>query len=149
MSVGRDDLMVLQDNLFQDDDGTAATTDPAAAAAFGKSVTKVMRAETQPPMVRKPLQLVTLMHVTALDNDSGYLLVSRAVTQATEAHDTSLRSEILMGVNVIRGIEGQPNKCLMINVNHIRTPMIPIFLGRKIGLAAAPNFIRDLRNLPA
>jgi hypothetical protein len=142
MSVGRTDLLVLEDNLF------ANSRTSSDDCSFGKSITKVMRAETLPPLVRKPLQLVTLLHVRALPNNIGFLIVSRAVTQASEVgngFDTSLRSEILMGVNVIRGVEGQPDKCLMTNVNHMRTPMIPLFLGKKLGLAAAPNFIRDLR----
>ena len=48
---------------------------------------------------------------------------------------------------MIRKIEGHDDKCFMINVNHIRTPMVPLFLGKRLGLAAAPGFIRDLRTI--
>jgi len=134
LSLGRTDLLVLQDNMQEE-------------GPFGKSITKVMRSESQPPVIRKKMQFTTIMHVKELENGCGYLLVSRAVTQHQPAllDSSMLRSEILMGVNVIRGIEGQPNKCLMINVNHLKTPMVPLFLGKKLGLAAAPNFIHDLR----
>lgn len=140
MSLGRTDLLVLHDNLYEEE---------GEEGPFGKSITKVMRAETQPPVIRKPLQFVSILHATKLKD--GYLIVSRAVTQATSAASTSvdsmLHSEILMGVNVIRHIEGEENKCLMINVNHIRTPMVPLFVARRIALSAAPGFIHDLNSL--
>lgn len=145
MSLGRTDLLVLHDNLH-DEQGPEGI--PLPEGPFGKSITKVMRAETQPPVIRKPLQFVSILHATKLAD--GYLIVSRAVTQASEAsssHDSILSSEILMGVNVIREIEGEPNKCLMINVNHIRTPMVPLFVARRIALSAAPGFIHDLNTL--
>lgn len=144
MSLGRTDLLVLQDNLHEEQ---------ADAGIFGKSCTKVMRAETQPPFIRKSLQFVSILHATALEDGAGYLIVTRAVTQASEIGVATtfdvLRSEILMGVNVIRKIEGHDNRCLMINVNHIRTPMVPLFVGKRLGLAAAPGFIRDLRSIKA
>lgn len=134
LSLGRTDLLVLQDDL--NDEGP-----------FGKSITKVMRSESQPPIIRRKLQFTTIMHVKELEDGSGYLLVSRAVTQHQPAliDSNMLRSEILMGVNVLRKIEGQPNKTLMINVNHLKTPMIPLWMGKKIGLSAAPGFFYDLR----
>ena len=141
MSLGRVDLLVLQNNLDEAE---------AEGGIFGKSITKVMRADTQPPIIRKNLQFVSIMHATALENGDGYLLVSRAVTHPSDVGAASfdvLRSEILMGVNVIRKIEGHDDKCFMVNVNHIRTPMVPLFLGKRLGLAAAPGFIRDLRTI--
>jgi hypothetical protein len=144
MSLGRTDILVLQDNLNDDN---------AKAGIFGKSITKVMSSETQPPVIRKNLQFVSIMYATALEDGCGYLIVSRAVTQASDAASTVgfdvLRSEILMGVNVIKNIKGCDERCLLINVNHIRTPMVPLFVGKRLGLAAAPGFFRDLRNVGA
>jgi hypothetical protein len=144
MSLGRTDLLVLQDNLNDDN---------AKAGIFGKSITKVMSSETQPPVIRKNLQFVSIMHATALEDGCGYLIVSRAVTQASDTTVTVgfdvLRSEILMGVNVIKNIKGSDDRCLLINVNHIRTPMVPLFVGKRLGLAAAPGFYRELRNVGA
>lgn len=144
MSLGRTDLLVLQDNL----DEEQATPGP-----FGRSITKVMISESQPPLIRRNLQFVSILHATALEDGGGYLIVTRAVTQASDGGGATtasvdfLRSEILIGVNVIRPIEGHDDRCLMINVNHIRTPMVPLFIGKRIGLAAAPGFIRDLRSI--
>jgi hypothetical protein len=136
MALGRTDIMVMPGDLEED-------------GPFGKSVTKVLRSESKPPLLRKVLQFASIMQAKELPDGSGYLVVSRAVTQANHGvfDPNILLSEILMGVNVIRKVEGDDNRCLMINVNHIRSPMIPMMIAKKIGLSAAVNFINDLRAL--
>eukprot|EP00567_Pseudictyota_dubia_P011437 CAMPEP_0197443806 /NCGR_PEP_ID=MMETSP1175-20131217/9451_1 /TAXON_ID=1003142 /ORGANISM="Triceratium dubium, Strain CCMP147" /LENGTH=453 /DNA_ID=CAMNT_0042974487 /DNA_START=140 /DNA_END=1501 /DNA_ORIENTATION=- len=137
MSLGRDDVLVLQDDLEND-------------GPFGQSITKVVRSASKPPLVRKPIEFVTLMHARKLEDGNGYLIVSRAVTQAEEAINSDgkvMRSEILMGVNVFRNVEGDENRCVMITVNHIRSPMVPMMIAKKIGLSAATGFFNDLRAL--
>jgi hypothetical protein len=136
MSLGRTELMVMPGNFEQD-------------GPFGKSVTKVLKSESKPPLLRKVLQFVSIMHAKELEDGSGYLLVTRAVTSKDDhVIDASiLRSEILMGVNVIKKVEGDGNRCLMINVNHIRSPMIPTYIAKRLGLSAASNFFHDLRRL--
>ena len=39
------------------------------------------------------------------------------------------------------------NRCLMINVNHLKSPLVPNMLAKKVGLSAALNFIMDIRAL--
>ena len=39
------------------------------------------------------------------------------------------------------------NRCLMINVNHFNSPLVPNLLAKKVGLSAASNFITDIRSL--
>ena len=118
---------------------------------FGKSITKVMQSESRPPMLRKTLQFTSILHAKELDDGSGFLLVSRAVTRpdgVSLIDGSILRSEILMGVNIIRKIQGaEDSRCLMINVNHIRSPMVPMIIAKKIGLSAAANFFTDIRAL--
>ena len=131
MSLGRTDLLVLQNEL----DG----------GAFG-GITKVMRSETRPPMVRKTLSFTSILHVRKLDDESGFKLVSRAVTSPVDSSLAgNLQSEILLSVNIIKKVEGNPGQCMMIAVNHIRSPMVPMMIAKRIGLAAAVNFINDLR----
>jgi len=136
-SLGRKDLLVLQDNMEK-------------VGPFGKSITKVVLSETHTPVVKRKVQLVTLIHVTELEDSSGYIFVSRAVTRGSEAGADkgvfdSLRSEILMGVNVIRKIEGCSDRSLLINVSHLRPPMVPHWLVKKISISAAPSFFHDMR----
>ena len=131
MSLGRTDLLVLQNEL--------------EGGAFG-GITKVMRSETRPPMVRKTLSFTSILHVRKLEDGSGFKLVSRAVTSPVDSSlGGSLQSEILLSVNIIKNVEGNPGQCMMIAVNHIRSPMVPMMIAKRIGLAAAVNFINDLR----
>ncbi len=132
-SLGREDLLVLQDDMENE-------------GPFGKSMTKVVKSISKPPLVRKTIQLVSLLHAKKLPH--GYLIVSRAVSRPDEnVHDSKImRSEVLMGVNIIRRIENEPNKCVMINVNHVRSP-VPQMIMRRLSVTAAYSFFSDLRAL--
>lgn len=134
LSLGREDLLVLQDNLHED-------------GPFGKSVTKVMRSKSSPPLVSKAMEFVSMLHAQELEDGSGFLIVTRAVSHPdSNQHDSSvLRSEILLGVNVIRRIDGDPDRCVMINMIHMRSPMVPMIIANRIGASAAANFIKDLQ----
>ena len=136
LSLGREDLLVLQDDLLED-------------GPFGSSVvTKVMRSKTSPPLISKTMELVSMLHAQELDDSSGYFIVTRAVTHPDEQNGSGgsvLRSEILLGVNIIKRVEGDPDRCIMINMIHMRSPMVPMMIANRIGATAADNFIRDLR----
>lgn len=133
MSVGRDDILVLQDD--------------------GKCVTKVSVGRSK--AVGKTLQLKTLLHMEQLPSvgpdEGGYVIASRAVAHAEDAEAAEdpkiLHSEMLMGINIIRAVVGEPDRCWLTNLNHLRSPMIPMFIAKKIGLTAAVNFINDIRAL--
>jgi hypothetical protein len=147
MSLGRQDLVTFSNSIHH-------------KSAFGHSITKVMRSETKPPMIRKTLVFISLLHSQALDDGSGYLVVTRAVhhpeddsatatnTMAGSSSSNVIMSEILIGVNLIRKVEGAENsRCLMINVNHIRSPMVPMMVAKRLGVSAAVNFLNDIRAL--
>ncbi|KAL9190318.1 hypothetical protein ACHAXT_007529 [Thalassiosira profunda] len=134
MSIGRDDIMVLHEDE--------------------KSVTKISVARTKPPMLGKTLVLKNLLHMEELPGggeQAGYTIISRAVAHAddaeAEADPKVVHSEMLMGLNVIRAVEGEPDRCVLINLNHLRSPMIPMMFAKKLGLSSAVNFINDIRAL--
>jgi hypothetical protein len=134
LSVGRTDILVLQEKMNK-------------LGPFG-GITKVMKSESRPPLLRKTLQFISILHATELLDGSGYLIVSRAVTTPEELKPKLshvLKSEILMGVNIIKRVEGDDNRCLIVTVNHIRSPMVPMMIAKRLGLQAAVNFIQDLR----
>jgi len=141
MSLGRTDELRLSDDF---------TTD----GPVGKGVTKVCRSRSKPPLVRKPLEFVTLIHSRKLEEEDGhgkgYLIVSRAVDSFEPTNDgATLVSEILLNVNLILEVanNGNDDQCEMVNINHIRSPMIPMMVAKKVGLTAAVNFFSDLRAL--
>jgi len=136
-SLGREDIVVLQDDLKNE-------------GPFGRSVTKIVKSSNRPPLIRKILQFITLLHGKKLECGSGYLLVSRAVSRGNEAcltlDSSILRSEIAMGVTLILRIKEDPNKCIMITVNHL-VSQIPSFLARTVGMSASVNFLNDIRSI--
>lgn len=134
MSVGRDDILILQE------DETC--------------ITKISVGKSKPPMLGKTLVLSNLLHMKELPGggqQAGYVIVSRAVAHAGDAEAAEdpkvIQSEMLMGLNVIRAVEGEPDRCLFINLNHLRSPMIPMWLAKKLGESSAVNFINDIRAL--
>jgi hypothetical protein len=116
MSLGREDLLVLQDTL--------------EGGPFG-GITKVMRSETKPPLVRKILTFTSILHCRPLDDGSGYKLVSRAVTSPCDSVAGALQSEILLSVNIIKKVEGYPDRCVLVAVNHLRSPMVPMMIAKR------------------
>ena len=126
LSLGRTDELVLQDSL-------------SSEGPFG-GITKVMTSQTT--IMRKTLQFTSLMH--ARETEAGYKLVTRAV-ESPFGSATALKSEILLGINVIWRIPGDDERCLLIAVNHIRSPFVPMMIAKRIGLQAATNFIHDIR----
>jgi hypothetical protein len=135
LSLGRQDLVTFQDNM--DSEGP-----------FGRSITKVMKSESKPPMIRKSLIFVSVMHAKELEDGSGYLIVSRAVHTPEERGDKkNSKSENLIGVNLIRKVEGaEDSRCFMTNVNHLRSPMVPMMVAKRLGLTAAVGFMNDIRS---
>lgn len=150
LSLGRQDLLVLQD--------TTSTANPSASSRpetqaeqdhtpFGHEVvTKVMRSTSKPPMVSQ-MELVSMMHARELDDGSGYLIVTRAVTlpEGDRRGNDNDNPKILLGVNVIKRIQGDPDRSVMINMIHMRSPMVPMIIANRIGASSAANFIKDLR----
>jgi hypothetical protein len=44
-------------------------------------------------------------------------------------------------------VSGGSQRCLMINVNHMRAPMVPMYIAKKIAVTTAHKFINDIRAL--
>jgi len=136
MSLGRTDLVTFSGNIEE-------------VGPFGKSITKVMKSVSKPPMVSK-VELTSILHAKELSDGTGYLIVSRAVHRPEEESlvAASMKAEIVMGVNLIVDFEtgsDEKERCLMINVNHMRSPMVPMYVARKLAVTSAHKFINDVR----
>lgn len=126
-------------------------------------------------MVSSLLEFVTCMHARKLrpsdmqvlspddsinaDEESsseGYVVVSRAVTggewstdnNSNDNSDKRVRNEILLGVNILKAVPGEPNKTELTAVTHVYSPMIPQMLAKNAGVKGAVDFVRDIRALP-
>lgn len=161
MSLGRVDEVVFQECIETD-----ASSFESKLGIDGEA--KIVRNLTKPPLSKKLMEFVTVMYARKLKSDDdvgpgvigspgldgGYIVVSRAVTGGKWSSDSSgtnqeerIRSEILLGVNLIRSIPGDPNKCEVTAVTHCNSPSVPTMLASSIGIKGAVDFIKDIRSL--
>ncbi|EJK67577.1 hypothetical protein THAOC_11370 [Thalassiosira oceanica] len=141
MSLGRRD-----EHCFMSD--VDDTTPCSETGLHGE--TRIMRSQSQPPVIRKPVELRLLLHARRLSD--GYLTVGRSVWETEEGtadlNDTSAtRCEMLLSVNLIRDVPGFEGKCEITTVTHGVSPGIPVSIGKRIALAAASKYIRDIRQV--
>lgn len=102
-------------------------------------------------------------------DDKSYIVVTRAVSGgrwggpsgtsegvkarggANEASNTDeeemIRSEILLGVNLLRTIPGEPEKTEVTAVTHVYSPSVPTMLAGTVGVKGAIDFVKDIRAL--
>lgn len=148
MSLGREDRVFLKKGLNAHD-----------GKLMGE--VKIVRSVSSIPMIRKQIEIISVMYAKKLnvetDGMNGYLIVNRSVwdqehhapldTHAGhEGDDQYIRCEMLLGVNLIRALDGDNDgKCELTTVTHFFTPGAPTFGARQFGMKAAANFIRDLQ----
>ena len=84
---------------------------------------------------------------------SEVLLNVHIIRRLTGKKTSSSRSSISSGKSVSSSNSGRvatkkdlANRCLMITVSHVRSPLIPKLLQKRIGLSAAANFMTDIRS---
>jgi len=110
---------------------------------------KVVWNRTNPPGTKKPHDFCTLMHgvpsAAAPKGNGTYLLMTTAVEHPqAEPSSTYLRSEILLGVNLMRPVPGRPGFTELTTVNHVKTTGVPAFLAEKVAARSAIDFIRKV-----
>ena len=132
MSLGRTDVRVYQKGIG------------ASSREYGVGETKIVRNRTQPPLTKKTLTFTTLMHARELENGT-VLVVSRAVNDPDGAMEGEVKSEILLGVNVLRPISS--HECELTSVTHVQSPLVPEYLAKSMGVKGARDFIRTLTKM--
>jgi hypothetical protein len=91
----------------------------------------------------------------------GYIVVSRAIVGENSHSDSSssgsthgedkkkyIRNEILLGVNILKSVPGEPDWTELTSVTHVYSPLIPLMLAKNAGVKGAVDFVRDIRALP-
>ncbi|CAN0088470.1 unnamed protein product, partial [Laminaria digitata] len=106
--------------------------------------TKIVWNKAQPPLTKKLHDFCTLMHMQALD-DGAFMLITRA-TEHPEAPllEGHIRSEILLGVTILRPAEGDPTRTEMTTVNHIVSNGVPVMIADRVSTKNAIDFIQNV-----
>lgn len=146
LMVERTDVQVFADDLYNEKIESA--TNP-----FGACVAKFTRAISKPPLVNRLMIFNNLCYAKKLPDGSGYLVCNRAIYNSIQPEDEPtnvIKSEVLLGVNLIRHLKDKegntvPDKCVMTNVNHMRSPKVPLMIAKKVGMNAAIGYLNDFR----
>ena len=145
MSLGRDDVYVF-------DVGPSGPGEEC----------KVIRSLSKAPLVKNPLELISLMCSRELKVDQsgmvgnlrGYLVVTRAVVEDEirkegQKNEKTSRSEMLLGVNLVRYIDNDKeescSRAEFTTITQMYSPLMPMVVAKRIGLSSAGNFIRDIQ----
>lgn len=131
-SLGRTDACTMQSGLH------------CESEAFGPGEIKIIKSVNKVPLVNVHLEFASMLHGRKID-DNSYILVGRSIMEASASSHPS--NEILLNVHWIQGIPGHPDKCDMVNLNHLKTSMVPMMLAKKIGLSSAVSFMNDIRGV--
>lgn len=151
LSLGRDDDFVYQR-------GVDTSKDESPYGLDGEI--KILRSRNKPPVVRRNIEMLTIIHARALDEAQGegrgYMAVSRSIWESPDAakRGTSnadknvVRSEMVLGVNYIRELPGREGtECELTTLTHVYSPLVPRGFAKKFAPTAATSFVRDLQSL--
>lgn len=145
MSLGRTDNVLFQQGI------------DSIEGEFGDGESKIVVNLTKPPLVKKLMEFRTLMHArklysTECGGEDGYILVSRAVPDLKNQNtgddsdtEENLRSEILMGANLLRSIPENPQSSDLTSVTHVNSPLVHPMVAKKVGMKGAIDFFNDVR----
>jgi len=140
MSLGRSDELVLQTGV-----------DTIGPFGVGQSI--VVRSLSKPPLVRKPLEFINMMHARSLypsqGEGKGYLIVTRGVEESSSfLKSKSLGNQILFSFNLLREVTVAENNFTwteLTTISHINIANVPSFLATSVGMKSATSFIADVR----
>jgi hypothetical protein len=102
------------------------------------------------------VELRLLLHarrIHAEGENAKYITIGRSVWETpdgkADAVDTSAtRCEMLLSANLVRDLDcdGGQNWCEITTITHAVSPGgIPLAIGKRVGLAAAGNYVKDIR----
>jgi hypothetical protein len=146
MSQGRNDILYIQK-------GIDTTADESDYGIPGEA--KIVKSLNKPPLIRRKIEMLSMIYARRLEQQAdGYLVVSRSVWEDSSAttpqslEKDTVRSEILLGVNIFRPVVGPlgTQYCEMTTITHTHTSgVVPDALLRKMGPGQAAKFLEEIQ----
>lgn len=138
-NLGRSDALIITDNI----------------TCGGSDGTKVVKSKTKVPFTRMSLTLSTVMHASKLENEEGYIIISRTLSTGSAGHhscgastsniEPNSKSEILLGVNIMRPVPGKPDLTDLTSLSQVSSSLVPQFLSARIGIMGIQDFFNNVR----
>lgn len=152
-STGRKDLLILTHNT------SVHSLENKCPRLGVPGEAKIFVSTSQPPLVRKPMEFKQLFYAQRLHSDNGveldgvaYIAFGRSVWECpdgtTDGSDNSTtRCEVMLTVSLIREVttENGEEWCELTTVTHAINPGVPLFIGKKLGLVAAEEYVKYIR----
>jgi hypothetical protein len=147
MSQGRTDLLYLQKGVH--------TT--AAESAFNiAGEAKIMRSLNRPPVIRRNIEMISLTYARPLEVAGpcqSYVIVSRSVwedgTGLPKSSNDTVRSEMHLGVNLLRPVESPNGGCFceLTTITHVQTSAVPELLAKRMAPSHAAGYIKEIQSI--
>jgi hypothetical protein len=142
MSQGREDLYFIQKGL----DTLAVDSSYGIAGEC-----KIVKAVNKPRLLPITIEMISLMHCKPIDNIPGsYMMVYRSVFEDTSVSgDVApvIRSEMLLGVVLVRPYNKDHSITEMTSITHMYSPGVPEMIARRAAPSSAMNMLRDLQSI--
>lgn len=149
-----DDRRTADYNKFCSGRTTLVGNDTEFLQGEDKVGTKVVLSETRVPLTSITVTMSCLMHARALDDGTGYIIVSRSCSTGPQGiHYDALenvarsRNEIHWGVNILRRVPNRPDLVDLTSLSQVGTTGVPQFLAAKIALMGVEAFFENARKL--
>jgi hypothetical protein len=141
MSQGREDVLVLQD-------GVDTCAEDSLYGFPGDA--RIMRSLNKPKLLPKVIEMLSLWYSRILPyaSPNAYMTVSRSVwenaTGTPQKNNHRLRSEMLLGVNLLRPC---PEGCELTTITHVFAPGVPEMMAKRVAPQSAANMMREIQNI--
>jgi hypothetical protein len=144
MSQGREDIFVLQEGV---------DTTPEASIYGLSGDARIMRALNKPKFLPKTIEMLSLWYSKEVPDAPGaYMIVSRSVWEnatGTPKSSNRLRSEMLLGVNLIRPApdgRGGNSFAELTVIQHVFPQGLPEQLVKRMAPSSLANTMREIQN---
>ena len=143
MSQGRDDLVVIQSGIDTS----------ASESSFGfQGQCKIVKSLNKPRLLPTTIEMVSLHYAQHLEEDDSYMIVQRSVFDDDSGEHRgstkyTIRSEMLLGVILIRPADPEGKSCEFTNITHVYSPGVPEMLAKRAAPTQAFNMFRDIQNV--
>ena len=166
MSLGRTDITTMQSNIdtvggeFGGIDGEAKVVRNLTQPPLSKKKMEFVTFMHARSMKHQDNPGRGYLGAVGNEND-GFIVVSRAVNDGgPNAAPTATnggggggggdgeefnRSEILLGLNVVRPVPDRADVCEVTAITHCNSPSVPLMIAGKIGVKGAVDFVKDIR----
>jgi hypothetical protein len=141
MSLGREDLYFIQKGI-----DTKAIDSPYGIAG----VCKIVKATNKPRLLPITIEMISLMHCLQINDDESYMMVYRSVFEDnTRTGDAApvIRSEMLLGVLLVRPYDSDRQITEMTSITHMYSPGVPEMIARRAAPSAAMNMLKDIQSI--